>query len=273
MMGLLVASSVTGQGPMARESRALIERLCGGEEEGRGWRMTLLDGLRFSVSLRHFSSYPVSEADLEFNPFHTDLIGSCRSGRLATSAFRPDRPAISVSCTRPRSSAPRCKLFLWLDTKFGRVDVDCLDLLIQHSLSLPPLSTQTYLPLFSILARDYPQHLFQPLFSCASASHLEAAEYSFRLVTTVASILGERSYWLTDADMMAMALVSGAGRKQKRLKAETGEEGKGLRWGKAKVGQLLVLSELIRVVRGLEGKDTLNVRILSFFSFFARCAS
>ncbi|EGO03702.1 hypothetical protein SERLA73DRAFT_101950 [Serpula lacrymans var. lacrymans S7.3] len=122
------------------------------------------------------------------------------------------------------------------------------------------------LPLSRILgdiAQVYPQLFFKPLFACA-ASTKELAIVNQLLILTALSRFSP-DFWIRDPEMICVALISGVG--------GDGTGNGELSWGKVRLGQMVILTELIasvershQVHNGLLYPDSLTVTAVRFFS-------
>jgi hypothetical protein len=92
--------------------------------------------------------------------------------------------------------------------------------------------------LLDTIARLYPQVFYKLLFSCAASSKEFTVVNHLCAMVTVSEFLPD--FWIRDAEMMAIALMSDVGGK----KATTSETGT-MPWTKARLGQCVLLVELI----------------------------
>ena len=78
------------------------------------------------------------------------------------------------------------------------------------------------------------------------------------------------NFWTTDAEMVSVALMSDPGGSG--LGKGKAKEGQAPVWGKARLGQTVVLLELVRKLKSireelLDKRDNVAVNRLSFYSF------
>ena len=114
----------------------------------------------------------------------------------------------------------------------------------------PPSSS--YEPLSRLLvslAAMHPQIFYKPLFVCAASTKEETISRQLAVLIALAQFMP--NFWTTDPEMVSVALMSdpGSGAAPGKGKAK---EGQTPTWGKARLGQSVVLLELIgklRVIR------------------------
>lgn len=92
--------------------------------------------------------------------------------------------------------------------------------------------------LLDTIARLYPQVFYKPLFSCAASSKEFTVVNHLCVIVIVSKFLPD--FWIRDAEMMSVALMSDAGGR----KATISENGNRT-WAKARLGQSVLLLELI----------------------------
>ncbi|KAH9946910.1 hypothetical protein B0H21DRAFT_857417 [Amylocystis lapponica] len=107
----------------------------------------------------------------------------------------------------------------------------------------PPLSE-----FFGVVSRMYPKLFFKPIFTCAaSAKDLTIANQICTLNTIVRFL---PDFWARDADMISVALMSGPDGAKAKV------AGEGPTWGKVRIGQSVLLVELIEYLRDVrQAKD------------------
>ena len=113
--------------------------------------------------------------------------------------------------------------------------------------------------LLQSLVRLYPQLFYKPLFGLAAASKAPTIVGQLGVVVALARHLPE--FWIRDAEMVSVALMSDMGGAIGKGKAK---EGQPIAWGKIRVGQSLIMLELIRGIKDLikDKKDPTSVRNL-----------
>ncbi|KAF8583270.1 hypothetical protein K439DRAFT_1349020 [Ramaria rubella] len=113
-----------------------------------------------------------------------------------------------------------------------------------------PLASLT--SLLRLLAELHPQQFYKPLFSLAGASRDPTIVGHLSVVSALARHLPE--FWIRDSEMVSVALMSDIGSAVGKGKAK---EGHLVPWAKLRIGQSLIMLELIRCVKALtnEKKD------------------
>jgi hypothetical protein len=113
----------------------------------------------------------------------------------------------------------------------------------------PPLPFLSFTELLEIVSQKLPKLFYKPLFACAAGTKPSSILNHLRTIAIVARYLP--SFWIRDAEMLLVALMS-----------DSGGMGKGSQdsvvpsWGQARLGQLVVLVELITHVQATrEDKD------------------
>ncbi|EJD06540.1 uncharacterized protein FOMMEDRAFT_165313 [Fomitiporia mediterranea MF3/22] len=111
----------------------------------------------------------------------------------------------------------------------------------------PPSSSYEPLSrLLASLAAMHPQIFYKPLFVCAASTKEETISRQLAVLITLAQFMP--NFWTTDPEMVSVALMSdpGSGAVPGKGKAK---EGRPPTWGKARLGQSVVLLELIGKLR------------------------
>lgn len=114
----------------------------------------------------------------------------------------------------------------------------------------PPLSD-----FLDRISRSYPKVFFKPIFTCAVSGKDLTLATQICVMNCLARYLAD--FWCRDAEMMSVALTSEPAGSKKPA------PGEGPVWGKARVGQSILLLELIeflRVVRRTQ--DAVAVRVI-----------
>ncbi|KAG6812874.1 hypothetical protein H0H92_015802 [Tricholoma furcatifolium] len=99
-----------------------------------------------------------------------------------------------------------------------------------------------YIPLTNLLdtiARLYPQVFYKPLFSCAASSKEFTVVNHLCIIVIVSKFLPD--FWIRDAEMVSVALMSDGGRKAPETDRKS--------WIKPRLGQAVVLLELIACIQ------------------------
>lgn len=102
----------------------------------------------------------------------------------------------------------------------------------------------------------YPQVFYKPLFSLAAASKEVTAGNNLAVITLLSRFLDD--FWTRDSEMMAVALFGG-GAAAPNTPAMNGGL---IAWGTARLGQCVILVELISCLRDLRTTSaTVSARI------------
>ena len=115
--------------------------------------------------------------------------------------------------------------------------------MLQQLIAEPP--APPCLPLADLLdtiSQMYPQLFYKPLFACAASNKEPAVQNYLTVLTVIARYLPD--FWTRDAEMISVALMSEGGNKPTDVEAD-------VTWGRAKLGQSALLTELIARVRDI----------------------
>lgn len=128
--------------------------------------------------------------------------------------------------------------------------------MLQRLIAEPPaLPCLPLTDLLDTISQMYPQIFYKPLFACAASNKELAVQNYMAVLTVIARYLPD--FWTRDAEMISVALMSEGGNKSTNVEA-------GVTWGRAKLGQSALLTELIAHVQGIRlSERSSNVR--SFF--------
>lgn len=127
----------------------------------------------------------------------------------------------------------------------------------------PPFPFLALTELLGILSQKLPKLFYKPLFACAAGSKTSSLLNHLRTIAIVARYLP--SFWIRDTEMLLVALMSDSGN------IERGSQDKvGLPWGQARLGQLVVLIELIAQVQATRQEKDGRGPSSSTFSAHAR---
>jgi hypothetical protein len=96
--------------------------------------------------------------------------------------------------------------------------------------------------LLEIVSQKLPKLFYKPLFACAAGSKTSSILNHLRTIAMVARYLP--SFWIRDAEMLLVALMSDSGSIERGSQDKVGPS-----WGEARLGQLVVLIELIAHVQ------------------------
>jgi hypothetical protein len=125
----------------------------------------------------------------------------------------------------------------------------------------PPYPSPKLSAFLTTLSKSLPPVFFKPLFACTASdkevivvNHLCTLEVHSKYVT---------DYWLRDVEMMCVALMGNAG-------ASSDDPGMPGQWGVARLGQLVLLVELIGKIQGVrhDKEAAANVSFRLFFVTF-----
>jgi len=100
----------------------------------------------------------------------------------------------------------------------------------------------------------YPQVFYKPVFVCAASSKELTVQNYLAILTVISRFLPD--FWIRDAEMISVALMSDGTSKP--------SETKGV-WGKARLGQSALLVELIGRVQAMRDvESSTKVRMQAF---------
>jgi hypothetical protein len=106
----------------------------------------------------------------------------------------------------------------------------------------PPLPFLSLTELLEIVSQKLPKLFYKPLFACAAGTKISSILNHLRTIAMVARHLP--SFWIRDSEMLLVALMSDSGGKEKGSQDNVGSS-----WGQVRLGQLVVLIELIAHIR------------------------
>ncbi|KZT61439.1 hypothetical protein CALCODRAFT_10756 [Calocera cornea HHB12733] len=120
--------------------------------------------------------------------------------------------------------------------------------------------------LLRLLGEKYPQSFYKPLFTCAGSMKDDVIAAQLATLTAVARLTPR--FWITNAEMVAVAILGDVG---SGLGKGKGKEGSGLKWGRTRPGQCVVTLELIYELRricgdipGVKGEDRISADLARF---------
>jgi hypothetical protein len=102
----------------------------------------------------------------------------------------------------------------------------------------PPLPFLALTELLEIVSQKLPKLFYKPLFACAAGSTISSILNHLRTIAMVARYLP--SFWIRDAEMLLVALMSDSSSIERDSQDSVDPP-----WGQARLGQLVVLIELI----------------------------
>ena len=106
----------------------------------------------------------------------------------------------------------------------------------------PPLPFLALTELLETVSQKHPKLFYKPLFACAAGTKISSILNHLRTITIVARYLP--SFWIRDSEMLLVALLSDSGGKEKGSQDNLGSS-----WGQVRLGQLVVLIELIAYIQ------------------------
>ena len=102
----------------------------------------------------------------------------------------------------------------------------------------PPLPFSALTELLEIVSQKLPKLFYKPLFACAAGTKTSSILNHLRTIAMLVRHLP--SFWIRDSEMLLVALMSDSGGKEKGSQDNVGPS-----WGQVRLGQLVVLIELI----------------------------
>ncbi|KDQ15355.1 hypothetical protein BOTBODRAFT_131132 [Botryobasidium botryosum FD-172 SS1] len=121
-----------------------------------------------------------------------------------------------------------------------------LPMLFNSLIADPPPPTPELTTFLTLVSQRYPQQFYKPMFTCAASNKEKTIVDQLRILDALALYIP--AFWVTNAEMMAVALMSDAGSGKNKEKAEGGDVSI---WSSARIGQCVILLELIGNVRRL----------------------
>ncbi|THH18726.1 hypothetical protein EW146_g2314 [Bondarzewia mesenterica] len=110
--------------------------------------------------------------------------------------------------------------------------------------------------LLDTISQMYPKLFYKPLFACAAATKDATIINQLRIIAVLTRFLP--NFWIRDVEMLLVALMSDS---KPAKQASQGREGPV--WGKIRIGQLVILTELIAYVQAISrGRDSSPVRTI-----------
>lgn len=109
----------------------------------------------------------------------------------------------------------------------------------------PPFPYAELSSLLDVLSHMYPQLFYKPFFSCAASSQEFTIVNHLCTLAIHSKFIGD--YWNRDAEMMCVALLSDAGAEKETMTSMVGNTP----WGVARLGQLVLLLELIGKIQAV----------------------
>ena len=106
----------------------------------------------------------------------------------------------------------------------------------------PPLPFLALTELLEAVSQKLPKLFYKPLFACAAATKTSSILNHLRTIQILARHLP--FFWIRDAEMLLVALMSDSGGTEKGPRDNVGPS-----WGQVRLGQLVVLIELIANVQ------------------------
>jgi len=110
--------------------------------------------------------------------------------------------------------------------------------------------------LLDTVAQSYPQIFYKPLFSCAASSKEFSVVNHLCVIVIVAKFLPD--FWIRDAEMLSVALMSDVGTRKGSTSASRDKS-----WAEARLGQSVLMLELIGFIQAVRHeKEAANVRFI-----------
>lgn len=105
--------------------------------------------------------------------------------------------------------------------------------------------------LLSTFSASYPQVFYKPLFMCAASSKDETVAQKLAILIWLSHFMPD--FWISDAEMIAVALMSDPGGGAALVKQKT-KESLSPEWGKARIGQMVIFLEVIGRLRSVRNE-------------------
>lgn len=110
-----------------------------------------------------------------------------------------------------------------------------------------PQASESLTKLLALFANMCPQVFYKPLFLCAASTKEETVTLQMATLTTLGRYMP--NFWTSDAEMLSVALMSDPGSTHSsKGKMKEGEKPP---WGKLRLGQTMILLELIANLRNI----------------------
>ncbi|KAH9960690.1 hypothetical protein BC827DRAFT_1268087 [Russula dissimulans] len=106
----------------------------------------------------------------------------------------------------------------------------------------PPLPFSAFTELLEIASQSFPKVFYKPLFACAAGTKVSSIVNHLRTISMLARHLP--SFWIRDAEMLLVALMSDSGNTERDPQDDARPS-----WGQVRLGQLVILTELIAHVQ------------------------
>jgi len=127
----------------------------------------------------------------------------------------------------------------------------------------PPMPCEALSRLLLEFSRLHPQVFFKPLFICAASTKEVVIAHQLTTLISISSYLP--GFWTSDAEMIAVALMSDVGgvvKSKGKNKVSSPHE-----WGKHVLGQCVVLLEVIGALRAARLQQQKDVGLVSHSKF------
>ncbi|KAI0300139.1 hypothetical protein B0F90DRAFT_1817733 [Multifurca ochricompacta] len=109
----------------------------------------------------------------------------------------------------------------------------------------PPFPFPAFTELLEILSKKFPKLFYRPLFSCAAGTKASSILEHLRIIAILAHYLP--SFWIRDPEMLLVAFMSDSSSTARDSQDNAGSAGP--QWGHVRLGQLVILIELIAYVQ------------------------
>lgn len=123
--------------------------------------------------------------------------------------------------------------------------------------SAPEYPCEPLSEFLQLVSRAYPKVFFKPIFTCAASAKDLTIAMQLSVLTCIARYMPD--LWCRDADMMSVALMSDpAGAK---VRSNEGN----VTWGRTRMGQLVLLLELIAFMQRVRRVNDVALVSMAFF--------
>ncbi|KAI9278075.1 hypothetical protein BY458DRAFT_554083 [Sporodiniella umbellata] len=124
-----------------------------------------------------------------------------------------------------------------------------MPILFKRILDNSPLPTTEFCGMLRQLSQSFKPYFYKPIVSCVASDDNEKVAHLLKLMTHLRKYLTGVQFWMQDAEMINVLLLSDVGAK--KLQKEQASNV----WGSTTLGQCVVTTELILVLRSLREKQ------------------
>ncbi|KAG1470282.1 hypothetical protein G6F56_002773 [Rhizopus delemar] len=137
-----------------------------------------------------------------------------------------------------------------VDTTIGENIVKkTIPVLFKRILDAPPSPTPDFCSMLYQLSQRFKPHFYKPVVSCVASDDNEKVAHSLKLITCFRQYLTGVQFWMQDAEMVNVLLLSDVG--PKKLQREDSSNN----WGSTTLGQCIIATEIIWVIKSLQEKQ------------------